>query len=96
MLVRLLQAIARAHRMGQVRKVQVHRLLAKDGVDERIREIQVEKELLFDHYARQSDAKESDSMATDTGFARPTPLDDESIPVDQRIIVAECIRLGLD
>jgi SNF2 family DNA or RNA helicase len=90
------QAIARAHRMGQVRKVQVHRLLAKDGVDERIREIQEEKELLFDHYARQSDAKESDSMATDTGFARPTPLDDESIPVDQRIIVAERIRLGLD
>jgi Helicase conserved C-terminal domain len=34
------QAIARAHRMGQVRTVQVHRLLAKDSIDERICEIQ--------------------------------------------------------
>jgi len=28
------QAIARAHRMGQVRKVQVHRLILPDSVDE--------------------------------------------------------------
>jgi hypothetical protein len=33
------QAIARAHRMGQVRPVHVHRLLAKDSIDERIQEI---------------------------------------------------------
>jgi SNF2 family DNA or RNA helicase len=51
------QAIARAHRMGQVRTVQVHRLLARDSIDERIREIQYGKRLLFDHFARRSDAK---------------------------------------
>lgn len=90
------QAVARAHRMGQVRKVQVHRLLAKESVDERIREIQEDKLLLFEHYARRSDAKHSDGMAVDTGFARPTPLDDDSIPVHQRIVVAERIRLGMD
>jgi superfamily II DNA or RNA helicase len=90
------QAIARAHRMGQARRVQVHRLLAKDGVDERIREVQEQKELLFDQYARQSDAKSADGMATDTGFARPTALDDGSIPMEQRIIVAERARLGVD
>ncbi len=30
------QAVARAHRMGQVRTVQVHRLLAEDSVDQRL------------------------------------------------------------
>ena len=90
------QAIARAHRMGQVRKVQVHRLLAKDCVDERIREIQEEKELLFEHYARRSEAKAADGMAVGTDYVRPAPLDDESIPVEQRIIVAERLRLGID
>ncbi len=90
------QAIARAHRMGQTRRVQVHRLLAKDGVDERIREVQEHKQLLFDHYARQSEAKATGGMATDTGIARPAPLDDDSVSLEQRIIVAERVRLGLD
>ena len=39
------QAIARAHRMSQVRKVQVHRLLAKGSVDERLLEVQQKKSL---------------------------------------------------
>ena len=90
------QAIARAHRMGQARKVQVHRLLAKDCIDERIREIQEDKALLFDHYARRSEAKEVDGMAVATGFARPTPLDDDTVPLKERVIVAERIRLGMD
>lgn len=33
------QAIARAHRMGQVHTVQVHRLLSEGAVDERVGEI---------------------------------------------------------
>ena len=33
------QAIARAHRMGQLQSVQVHRLLSEEGVDLRLREI---------------------------------------------------------
>ncbi|MGH3902695.1 MAG: DEAD/DEAH box helicase, partial [Pseudonocardiaceae bacterium] len=54
------QAVARAHRMGQIRTVQVHRLLAKGSVDERMREIQENKTLLFDEFARKSDAKDAD------------------------------------
>jgi superfamily II DNA or RNA helicase len=75
------QAIARAHRMGQARRVQVHRLLAKDSIDERIREVQEGKALLFDDYARTSDADD---------------LDDDSIPVEDRTVTAERLRLGLD
>ncbi|GAA1660510.1 DEAD/DEAH box helicase [Glycomyces endophyticus] len=84
------QAVARAHRMGQTRRVQVHRLLAKDGVDERIREVQEHKELLFEHYARHSDAKGTGAMATATALATR----DESL--EQRVIAAERTRLGLD
>ncbi|GAA1135569.1 hypothetical protein GCM10009583_01610 [Ornithinicoccus hortensis] len=48
------QAIARAHRMGQTRNVQVHRLLTENSVDERIRDILVEKKQLFEKFARES------------------------------------------
>ncbi len=88
------QAIARAHRMGQVRSVQVHRLLAKDSVDERIREIQENKALLFDEYARKSDAKEVDRRATDREWHRPTELDDADVPLERRVILAEEHRLS--
>ena len=87
------QAIARAHRMGQVRTVQVHRLLAKDSVDERIREIQENKTLLFDEFARRSDAKEADRRAVDKAEHRPAVLDDDAVPLARRIILAERYRL---
>ncbi len=89
------QAIARAYRMGQIHTVQVHRVLAKDSVDERIREIQENKRLLFDEFARKSDAKESDARSTDAGMHRPAVLDDESVPKERRVILAEQHRLGL-
>lgn len=59
------QAIARAHRMGQVRRVQVHRLLAADSVDQRMVEILRAKSQLFDDYARRSDVAESTPEAVD-------------------------------
>ncbi|MGC4937339.1 DEAD/DEAH box helicase [Kribbella sp. DT2] len=85
------QAIARAHRMGQIRTVQVHRLLAKDSVDERIREVQDNKRLLFDEYARKSDAKNLDPRAVDT----LNHLTDESRPLQDRVVQAEQHRLGI-
>ncbi|GAA1558059.1 DEAD/DEAH box helicase [Kribbella lupini] len=85
------QAIARAHRMGQIRTVQVHRLLAKDSVDERIREIQENKRLLFDEYARQSEAKTLDPRAVDT----LNHLTDTTRPLQDRVVEAEQHRLGL-
>jgi superfamily II DNA or RNA helicase len=59
------QAIGRAHRMGQTRKVHVHRLLAKDSVDERMRRLCTTKPILFDAYVRKSDAKEANPRAVD-------------------------------
>ncbi|GAB1820577.1 DEAD/DEAH box helicase [Herbidospora sp. RD11066] len=59
------QAIARAHRMGQTRKVQVHRLLAVDSVDQRLLEILAAKTRRFDEYARRSDLAESSPAAVD-------------------------------
>ncbi|MDX8050627.1 SNF2-related protein [Lentzea sp. BCCO 10_0798] len=78
------QAIARCHRMGQVRKVHVHRLLVKDSVDARVQEIRDHKTLLFDHYARESDTKHSHANALDS-----------AVSVEQRVVQAEQQRLGL-
>lgn len=77
------QAIARAHRMGQVRPVQVHRILAKDSIDERIVEIQEGKTQLFDAFARRSEAKERDARAIDPSS------------VERQVVAAERERLRL-
>ncbi|MFC4035299.1 DEAD/DEAH box helicase [Streptomyces polygonati] len=59
------QAIARAHRMGQIRRVRVHRLLGADSVDQRILEILAGKSRAFDAYARLSDTADSAPEALD-------------------------------
>ncbi len=63
------QAVARAHRMGQVRAVQVHRLLAEDSVDEQLLSILKNKDRLFDAYARRSDVAEATPDAVDVSDA---------------------------
>lgn len=83
------QAIARAHRVGQIRTVQVHRLLAKDTVDERMREVLERKTQLFDEYARRSQAKEGDRASVDDGW------DQGVAPAENSIIELERKRLGL-
>jgi superfamily II DNA or RNA helicase len=67
------QAVARAHRMGQTRRVRVHRLLTPDSVDQRLLALLGRKEHLFDAYARRSTAAEASPEAldvTDTSLAR--------------------------
>jgi superfamily II DNA or RNA helicase len=59
------QAVGRVHRMGQVRRVQVHRLLVADSVDERMLRVLERKGRLFDAFARRSDAAESSPEAVD-------------------------------
>lgn len=83
------QAIARAHRMGQVRTVQVHRLLAKDTVDEHMRRVLAQKSELFDEYARKSQAKETDRASIDDGWDRGVG------PVENSIVEMEKQRLGV-
>jgi SNF2 family DNA or RNA helicase len=79
------QAVARAHRMGQARKVQVHRLLAADSVDQRMLEILHEKVRLFDTYARRSDIAES----------TPDAIDISEQELARAIVEAEQRRLSL-
>jgi SNF2 family DNA or RNA helicase len=60
------QAVARAHRMGQVRPVDVHRLLCEDSVDQRVLELLADKREAFDEYARRSDMANAAPDAVDT------------------------------
>ncbi|MGW1727102.1 DEAD/DEAH box helicase [Streptomyces sp. NPDC002306] len=79
------QAVARAHRMGQVRPVRVHRLLATGGVDERMVRMLEEKTRLFDAYARRSAVAE----------ATPDAVDVSDIDLARRIVEEEQARLGM-
>jgi superfamily II DNA or RNA helicase len=78
------QAIARLHRMGQVRTVVAHRLLAEGGVDERLVELLDDKRRVFDAYVRESSVASAAVAAvdvTETGLAR-------------QVVAAEQARLG--
>jgi SNF2 family DNA or RNA helicase len=78
------QAIARAHRMGQVRRVDVHRLLCGDSVDQRVLELLADKREAFDEYARRSDLANATPDAVDTG---------SETELRRRIVAAEQKRL---
>ncbi|MGW6474133.1 DEAD/DEAH box helicase [Streptomyces nigra] len=78
------QAVARAHRMGQVRSVQVHRLLCTGGVDERLVRLLENKSRLFDAYARRSAVAES----------TPDAVDLSDLGLARRIVEEEQARLG--
>lgn len=79
------QAVARAHRMGQVRPVHVHRLLATGGVDERMVKLLEKKTRLFDAYARRSAVAES----------TPDAVDVSDTDLARRIVEEEQARLGM-
>ncbi|MFF3515476.1 DEAD/DEAH box helicase [Streptomyces sp. NPDC002573] len=80
------QAVARAHRMGQVRTVQVHRLLATDTVDDRLLRILRNKDRLFDVYARRSEVAE----------ATPDAVDVSDASLARRIVEEEQLRLAAE
>jgi superfamily II DNA or RNA helicase len=77
------QAVARAHRMGQVQSVQVHRLLSEEGVDQRITELLAGKRRIFDDFARVSD----------TAAASPEAVDLSEAELVQEVVAAERQRL---
>lgn len=78
------QAVARAHRMGQVRPVRVHRLLGADGVDERIVEILDGKREVFDEYVRVSSLAQAAVGSTDVARG----------DLAREVVAAEQARLG--
>ncbi|MFK0190916.1 DEAD/DEAH box helicase [Kitasatospora sp. NPDC090308] len=78
------QAVARAQRMGQIRRVRVHRLLATDSLDRRLVELLRGKAELFDRYARRSDLAEAAPEAVD--------ISDRALAV--RLVEDEQLRLA--
>ncbi len=89
------QAIARCHRMGQVRPVQVHRLLTENSVDEHMREILSRKSVLFAEYARKSAMKEATPQAVDTTDGDNIRTAGTQAEQERRIIEFERRRLGV-
>lgn len=79
------QAIARAHRQGQVLTVQVHRLLSEDSVDERLTELLRTKAEVFEEFAAVSDAANSDLKAVDVTESQ----------LIREVIAAEQARIGM-
>ncbi|WP_433893887.1 DEAD/DEAH box helicase [Streptomyces sp. CA-111067] len=79
------QAVSRAHRMGQIRGVRVHRLLAADSVDQRLVDLLGAKSRLFDEYARRSDVAE----------AAPEALDISEQSLARQVVAHEQLRLAL-
>jgi SNF2 family DNA or RNA helicase len=80
------QAIARAHRMGQVRTVQVHRLIVPESVDEQMLRMLAEKQAEFNEYARESLLADGSSHAKDKN--------EESMA--KVILLEERKRLGIE
>lgn len=79
------QAIARARRMGQLRTVQVHRLLIPDSVDDRMMNLLAAKQAEFDHYARDSELANAIMPESD--------LSEETL--SRELIASERARLGI-
>jgi SNF2 family DNA or RNA helicase len=90
------QAIARCHRMGQSRPVDVHRLLAENSVDERMLEILATKAVLFDEYVRKSALKELSPDSVDVSDLEATKDVVSQAEAERRIIEIERRRLGLE
>ena len=90
------QAIARCHRMGQVRPVQVHRLLTENSVDEHMRVILSRKSALFAEYAKKSTIKDAAPEAVDATHGETVQGVVSRVEQERRIIEFERHRLGLD
>lgn len=90
------QAIARCHRLGQLRPVEVHRLLTENSVDERMLVILARKSALFAEYVRQSAMKDATPEAIDITDDERTAEVASQAEQERRIIELERRRLGLE
>lgn len=90
------QAIGRCHRMGQVRRVQVHRLLLEETVDQRMLEVLAGKQHLIDQFVRESAVKDASPAAVDiSDLADVEKIIDEA-QAEAAIIEWERRRMGLN
>lgn len=81
------QAIKRVHRMGQSRRVIVHRLLARNTVDERIYELLGDKAATFEAYARESQIKQVSRAARDTAISEQKLVELELKKLKERQLI---------
>src|ERR1022692_4410895 len=90
------QAIARCHRMGQVRAVDVHRLLAEDTVDQRMLDLVAAKAVLFDEYVRRSELKDHSPDAVDVSDLKAAKDVGTQPEAERQIIEMEQKRLRME
>jgi superfamily II DNA or RNA helicase len=90
------QAIARSHRMGQVRRVQVHRLLLEDSVDQQMLAVLAGKQELIERFVRGSAIKDASPAAVDISDLDQVQKVVNETQAERLIITAERRRLGLD
>jgi SNF2 family DNA or RNA helicase len=90
------QAIARCHRMGQVRPVDVHRLLAEDTVDQRMLDLVAAKAVLFDEYVRRSELKDHSPDAVDVSDLKAAKDVGTQAEAERQIIEMEQKRLRME
>jgi len=83
------QAVARVHRMGQLERVMVHRLLGADSVDQRMLAILAEKRATFDRYVRDSAVTGAAPEAIDVSERE---LAARVIAEEQRLLAERAIR----
>jgi SNF2 family DNA or RNA helicase len=60
--------------MGQSRSVMVHRLLARNTIEERLVQLIAEKTQIFKHFAHDSSVRDASLMAIDTSGNFETDL----------------------
>jgi superfamily II DNA or RNA helicase len=89
------QAIARCHRMGQVRRVQVHRLLLEQTVDQRMLEVLAGKQHLIEQYVRDSVIKDASHAAIDVSDLADVERVVDEAHAEAAILEWERRRLGL-
>lgn len=89
------QAIARSHRMGQVRRVQVHRLLLEDSVDQRMLAVLAGKQQLIEQFVNGSAIKDATPDAIDiSDLDQATQVNEAQ--AEALILASERRRLGLN
>ncbi len=84
-----------ANRMGQTRRVHVHRLLAPGSVDELMLETLRRKTALFSEYARRSGLSEATPDAVDISSLEAAEAVVNQAEAERQIIESERLRLRL-
>lgn len=89
------QAIARCHRMGQVRRVQVHRLLLEETVDQRMLAVLAGKQHLIEQFVRGSAVKDASPDSVDISDLERVEQVVNETQAEALILASEQRRLGL-